>query len=194
MKDDQARERIIEAATAFLRELGDPAKISVRDIAARAGVGVGLVNYHFQTKEKLVNLCIQRIISGIIDRFDSLYQSLQGTPLEILRQLVHQNAAFLSAYPGISWASITADLLHPGQGDNTSQTVAAYLPVVREVCAGRASETEVFLLTHTLISSLQLAFLRKKATADGAGLSFDNPSERDALADAVIESLFSRFG
>lgn len=191
MSDEkQTRERIIEVATALIRQYGDAEHVTMRDIAANAGVGVGLINYHFQTKEKLLTLCIQRIITRIIGGFDALYRSVDKLPpLEKLKFLARENASFLSGYPGLSRASIVSDMQNPSGDDNTAQTMAAYMPVLLEVCPG-ASATETTRKLHAFISAVQTAFLRKEVVRSATGFNFDDKASRDAWADALVEDLF----
>ena len=48
------REAIIQAAMELMEESGErPETITVREICKRAGVGLGLVNYHFGNKDQL---------------------------------------------------------------------------------------------------------------------------------------------
>lgn len=192
-REAEAREKIIEAATALIAEHGGAENVTTRDIAARSGVGVGLVNYHFQTKENLINLCVQRIIGDVISGFDALYKGLELEPIEKLRFLVKSTARFLARNPGISRTSITADMLAPAREDNTSQTLEAYFPVIREVCQGRATETEMRVLLHLLVSALQAAFLRGDSFRGFAGLDFSNDTQRDQLVDVIIYILFRKY-
>ncbi len=48
--DKDARERIIEVTLNLLNEVDDIEEITVRKIAERANVGVGLINYHFKQR------------------------------------------------------------------------------------------------------------------------------------------------
>ena len=52
--DLDAKTKIIHATKDFLDQGVDPDKITVRKIAEQAGVGVGLINYHFQTRDNLL--------------------------------------------------------------------------------------------------------------------------------------------
>lgn len=192
-REIDARELLIEAATALIRENGGTGKFTTRDIAARAGVGVGLVNYHFQTKERLVNLCTQRIIGRNIGLFDGIYKSLDMDAPGKLRYLVKENLKFLINYPGISWTSITNDLLTPGTADNSVQTMEAYLPVLREVCGGGAADSEIRVLLHTLISSMQVAFLRGAAFAGFVGFDLADDAQRDKYVDMMIDIVFHKY-
>ena len=45
-QDKEIKEKIISATMELIKEHGDTSKITVRDIAARTGVGIGLINYH----------------------------------------------------------------------------------------------------------------------------------------------------
>lgn len=84
-------------------------------------------------------------------------------------------------------------MLSPGEGDNTSRTLAAYAPAVREVCAGRATETEMRLLPHLLVSSLQSAFLRGGVFAGFSGMDFSDETQRDQLVDLIVYIVFHKY-
>ena len=60
------RERILQAAIAILGEEADPESITVRQIAARAEVGTGLINYHFGSKDALLNEAIGTLMQAEI--------------------------------------------------------------------------------------------------------------------------------
>ena len=62
------KEAIIQATIKLIEENGEHLEeITVRDICKNAGVGLGLVNYHFGSKDKLIEACVERIINGIVD-------------------------------------------------------------------------------------------------------------------------------
>ena len=49
------QEKIIQAATELIQEKGERFNdITVREICKKAGVGLGLLNYHFGNKERLI--------------------------------------------------------------------------------------------------------------------------------------------
>jgi len=61
------KEAIIQATITLIEEKGEHfEEITVRDICKNAGVGLGIVNYHFGIKEKLIEMCVERIINGIV--------------------------------------------------------------------------------------------------------------------------------
>ena len=68
MKDTtNVKDRIIEVTTAMIEQhAGDTKAITARVIAEKADVGLGLINYHFGSKENLITTCVQRIISNVV--------------------------------------------------------------------------------------------------------------------------------
>lgn len=40
--------------------------ITMREISRKSNVESGLINYHFENKEKLIETCVERIQNGIV--------------------------------------------------------------------------------------------------------------------------------
>ena len=59
-----AKDRIFQAAVDLLNEETNPDDITVRRIAERAGVGIGAVNYHFQSKDNLLNQAVGALMQA----------------------------------------------------------------------------------------------------------------------------------
>jgi AcrR family transcriptional regulator len=184
------KEKIIDATTELIGECASIESVTVRDIAAKASVGIGLINYHFQTKENLINQCVQKMIGNTINNFDKLYQSLTMEPLDKLRFLTKRMCLFLARNQGISRVSILSDLFAGNCSDNTSQTIKAYLPVMREVCGNKKSDKELYLLSHILMATLQSAFLRRDVFMQSAEVDFYDVEQLECLIDRVIDILF----
>lgn len=67
------KEAIIQATIELIEENGEHLEeITVREICKRAGVGLGLLNYHFVNKDKLIELCVERMINGIVENFQHI--------------------------------------------------------------------------------------------------------------------------
>lgn len=187
-----ARERIIRCTIDLIREKQDVTAITVRDIAQAAGVGIGLVNYHFGSKDRLVKECVQLIIGEVISSFPGLYQSLDMSPVEKLRFLVKSTASFLASNPGISRVSILSDLTEPSAGDNSVQSMEAYLPVFREALAPDKSETEAKIITQAFLGAVQAAFLHAEGHKSFSGIDFFDKTQRDCYIDTLIDVLVRR--
>ena len=71
MKDkEKVKEAIINATTELIEQSGGEIKnITARSIADKSGVALGLINYHFESKENLIAICVQRIINKVLMSF-----------------------------------------------------------------------------------------------------------------------------
>ena len=68
-KEQDARERIISSAIEILYEVSDIEKITVRQIAERANVGIGTINYHFNSKDNLLSFAIGEVMANRVNEF-----------------------------------------------------------------------------------------------------------------------------
>ena len=176
MAEKEIKQVIMRAAISLV-EQGDGRleEVTIRDIAAAAGVGVGLINYHFGSKDELLRLCAQTIVSEELERFHLLAEKLSGLPpLERLRRLAKRNCDYLAARPNLSRMSIFTDLRRGDYaGDNTDQTAM-----------------ESRMRTHMLVHALQAAFLRSASVKARIGLDFYDKADRDRFVDLTIDQLF----
>lgn len=189
-KDSEStRQGIIDAAIQLIREHGDTAKVTVREICGRANVGAGLINYHFQTKERLIDLCVQKIIGHVIGGFDALEQSLSLRPLEKVRHLLKLNFKFFVENPGISRVSILSDLTGGAAEDNSAQVHAVYFRLLRRLYGAEKPDAEISAIARAIVATVQVSFLRMRAIRDGEGLDLSDEAARDAFLDRVIDRI-----
>ena len=68
MSAKETKEKILKCTTELILERGgDIGNVTIRTIAARAGIGVGLANHYFESKEQLINECIDRVFSELFE-------------------------------------------------------------------------------------------------------------------------------
>lgn len=191
-QDKEIKEKIISATMDLIKEHGDTSKITVRDIAARAGVGIGLINYHFQTKDNLVNLCTLELIRHSIEQLGAMNQNMVLEPLAQMKALGCGIAAFMAMNPGVSRISIVKDLVSADAADNSAQVVKMFFPIARNICSRDQTDQDVNLLLHMLISSIEAAFLRRDVIKDSFGLDFNQAEQRDRFVSFCIDRIFSK--
>jgi hypothetical protein len=114
-------------------------------------------------------------------------------PLDKLKYLAKSTAGFLVSNIGISRISISNDILSGNPNDNSIQTAKAYFPVVKEVCGDKKTESEIYVMLHILISSLQVAFMRSEVLKETNGIDFFNVEQRELFIDRVIDNIFHDF-
>lgn len=160
------KEIIIQTTIALIEEKGeDLDTITVREISKKAGVGLGLVNYHFGNKDKLIELCVERMINRIVEQFQNIREKTEGfTPFEKLEYLGNMTLDFLFEHYAVSRISVLTDMKNPKQNDNTHRTYMAFLPLVA-ACRPDWDEHIVKRKTFCLISVMQQTFLRYETTS-----------------------------
>lgn len=186
------RIKIIETTIQLMKEHGDTSLITMRDIASRVGVGVGLINYHFQTKENLINICSLEMIGSAINQLQSMSQDAGMKPAEKLFQISKGIAEFMVSNDGISKISITSDFTDPRENDNTAQLSRMLLPLVKEICAQDQSEKESLILLHIFISTIEAAFLRNEVLMINTGFSFTEAEQREDFIHFCIKKVFNQ--
>lgn len=184
------REAIMQAATALIQEKGDRLdEITVREICKRSGVGLGLVNYHFGNKDRLIELCVERIINGIVERFQRIQKETEAlAPFEKLEYLGNMTLSFLFEHDAVSKISILSDMHSPKEGDNTHRTYEAYLPLVSACRPDWDGET-VKRKTFCLITVMQQAFLRHDAVSRMLGADLDTEEGRRAFHTQILHDI-----
>lgn len=184
------KERIIQATIDLINEKGEQINdITVREICKKANVGLGLVNYHFGNKDRLIELCVEHIVNGIVDRFHSIQKEIEEcTPFEKLNYLGNMTFTFLFEHYAISKISILSDMRMPKEDDNTHRTYLAYLPLM-SACRPDWDEKTLERKTLSLITVMQQSFLRYKVIMQFCGIDLTVPEERRAFHEAILHDI-----
>lgn len=184
------RETIIRATIDLIREKGEEMEgITVREICKRADVGLGLVNYHFGNKDKLIELCVERIVNGIVDHFHSIQEETKElSAFEKLDYLGNMTLTFLFDHYAVSKISILSDLRMPKEDDNTHRTYRAYLPLV-SACRPDWDQKMLERRTFYLITVMQQSFLRHRVIKQRYGIDLTVPEEREAFHREVLQDI-----
>lgn len=184
------KEAIMQAAISLIREKGDRLDdITVREICKRAGVGLGLVNYHFGNKNRLIEQCVEQMINGIIVRFQELQKETEGMPpFERLDHLGGMTLNFLFEHEALSRISILTDMQAPKEDDNTFRTYTAYLPLV-SACRPDWDEETVRRKTFCLITMMQQIFLRHEAVSRMLGIPLNTEEDRRAFHTQILHDI-----
>ena len=193
MKDkENLKEAIICATTELIQEFdGDVNKITLRRISERANVGLGLINYHFGSKEQLITLCVQRIINNVVLNFspdDKLYNKEPKLSDKVrLADWAKQVFDFLFDNYAISSISILGDMQNYYGECNSVNTQKRFSKAIESDIGESTKKILVFMLT----SAMQVAFLSGDSAKEILGYNFKVKDERDRYIDSLVEILFS---
>lgn len=100
------RQRILEAARETVARRGLDAEI--REIAERAGVGVGTLYRHFESREGLLAALIQQAKEELLARLQTAVETEE--PASALRQMIHAGAAACERFGALTEALLAGRL------------------------------------------------------------------------------------
>ena len=189
---DVTRERILDSTVELMLETGDVRRVTMRAVAGRAGVGLGAINYHFQTKENLVNLAVRGFIRTVIAKWTAASElSDADSPRVQFERLLRSSADFIAAYPRVSRISILFDAEYPAQDDNTSAVIQQLIPFA-ERALGQERRHLARTVCGACVASMQLNFLR--CYERGEQPSFFDVEARAALISSLVNVVLGQGG
>lgn len=184
------KDAIIDEAIAILEEKGDdPQKLTIRELAGRLNIGVGLINYHFGSKEVLVNKCVKKMILGIVEEFHKVRQSLAFMkPKEKLNYLCLMTFDYLYTKPNVSKVALVYDLGNTSQDDTTSELIDAYIPIVRD-CKPSYDEEKAYLIASRVIYIIEQSFLRTDVIKQRSGVDLTDSEQRKEYLENLLKDM-----
>ena len=187
MKDTtNVKDRIIEVTTAMIEQhAGDTKAITARVIAEKADVGLGLINYHFGSKENLITTCVQRIISNVVTAGVKVNEEYDTDKDHLIAKATHV-FNFLFENAAVSRISILGDLQNYSANSNSAYTQRGFMTSLTRDVAEQDKASLSFILTATM----QIAFLGSGSIKEILGYDLEIPKERAAYIEKVVTILF----
>jgi len=192
MKKDNSKELLIEATINLINEYnGNVSKVTIREIATRSGVAVGLINYLFGNKDNLITICVQKIILNVVATFtpnlniDSSLDNNSKAKYK-LSATAKQVFEFLFNNKSIARISILNDYKDYSDNSNSSMTTKGFIRVLNDL---EVDELEKEKIAFYLTSTMQVAFIRSLSNSNYLGYDFTNKESRDKFIDDLIDKL-----
>lgn len=192
MNVKNCKEDLIKITTDLIKENnGDVDKVTIRDIASRSGVSVGLINYHFGDKDKLIAECVQRIISNIVNSFkptmdvDESLNKFDKGKMRLIKT-AQRVFGFFFEQPSISRVSILDDYRNYSNESSSYFSLRGFSAVIGDAIENQEEKERIsFLLT----TSMQVAFLR--SLTDSRFLDFDlsKVEDRNKYIEYLVNKL-----
>ena len=188
-KDVKAvKESIIKAATELIEEnKGDMSKVTARAIAAKSGVALGLINYHFKSKENLIEMCVQRIVNKILFCFysdDDLSENISDR-----QRLINRGRRVFDFFfdnKNMTKIFILSDLKNYQPKSNTAAVQSGFKMAIRSTDTDNKKKR---ILGFMLTSAIETAFLTGDRSSEILGYNLDVKGERDKLVEEMVEAL-----
>lgn len=187
---EDIKEIIIKATTELINQAdGDIKTITARSIADRSGVALGLINYHFQSKDNLIAVCVQKIINNVLMSFAPNkidYTKDDGlTDKERLISFAQQTFDYLYENYPIIKISILTDFKDYQSRSNSVLTQMGFQFALR----GDISKRKKQLIAFLLASVMQTAFLSGENSQIITGYNLMEKTERDQFIIDTVSIL-----
>lgn len=181
-KETSVKERIINAALEILGETDEIEKITVRQIAERAEVGIGSINYHFQSKDQLLSLAVKSLLA---DTINSYYSRDEGAdPKEKLKEMLKAVCNAIVVYKEMIRFTMSQEIL-----TGNMQPVLLYVPLLKEIFGERKSDTEIRILALQLIRPLQAAGIAPDTFQVYSGFDLFDEKQRDEFVEILVDNV-----
>ena len=185
MKTD-AKEQILDTTVQLLLDSEDPESITVRDIAAAAGVQLAMINYYFRSKDELLYQAVVVLRNKMAgDWLSAKGKDKEMNPYMRFREMCIALCAMSVKYSKYIRLTVEYELTK-AEIVSTQHT----LPLIREICGDKRSETSIRITAYEIISTLQLIFFRAKDIS--AYLGFD-VLEYDRMVEIIDTILAIHF-
>lgn len=193
---DATRERILTAALDLFSELSFDGA-TTREIAARAGVTQGLLNYHFSSKDELWRAAVDGLFAELSQALDGRAEGLRGVDtLSVAKLLIREFIHFSATQPQLH-RIITQECKNDGPRmdwmverhirPRYEQTAALFTQLVT---AGHLPDIPVAHLYYILTGAGPTMFVLAPECRRLSGVDPQAPDVIEAHADAVIFLLF----
>ena len=175
------KEKIIEATISLIKHSnGLVENITIRDIAHKANIAIGLVNYHFTSKNNLIETCVQHIIAQTVETFNKKKSAINNITSDIMTVFT-----YLIKHPEISKISMLADLSYPNLNSNSIKSYDAILNVLPKTETENTRRIKAFIL----LSIIHSAFLNRQISKDFLGLDLENIDDYSSFFITATEIL-----
>lgn len=188
-KEQVAQQLIIDTAKALLEETEDVEKITVRQIAERANVGIGLINYHFKSKDNLLSIAIGDTMAKVITSFSESDGYSNLTPIEKFKTMLKELYALSDKKEKLMRFIVSGDIMN-----GNMQTPLHLIPLLKQIFGDRKDDMELRILVLQILYPIQVTGLNRDAFYMYSGINVSDKDQRNRFIDNLINNLISNNG
>jgi AcrR family transcriptional regulator len=190
-EETNTSERILSAAIELLAG-SRPEAITIREIAAKAGVNVAAINYHFRSKDNLIDEAVYAFSSRAFAQGLQLLRDEGVAPAERLLRFLKGYARGLVEYHGITRTAFEKTLASSPTGGRyaglTREMFTSVAGVLREL-TGEADELANARRTLMLFSGVIFPFLFHEPFGEAGGVEAHSPAQRDQYIELLVRTI-----
>ncbi len=184
---ETAKQRLVNVTRELICMGKKPGDITVAEITEKAGVGNGMVNYHFQSKDNLMKTAVREVIikskEKLPEKFEK-YKELSAKERMIF--ILNEVSDFLADNPEISRIAILDNLAENDGQTHILSDIDVFNKCLYELLQG---DTKKILINNFLIAGVfNFVFLKADIIKKQTGFDLYNKDHRSkAVSDFVNE-------
>ena len=182
--DQDAKGRILLAVAELLKEEPDVEKITVRQIAERAGVGVGLISYHFGSKYNLLTEAIDRNVYSTVEDFISKTKGKHIEPIEKLKAMLKSMFNLMQ-----SQRKTARFMLIQGIMKGEMRATLYLVPVLKELFKGQMEDLDLRILALQIVEPIRIAIIDPVHFQLYSGIDMYDVEERNRFIDMLVDNV-----
>ncbi len=184
-KDQDAKERIFKIATDMLRDSPEQIdRITVRQIAERARVGIGSINYHFGSRDNLLSLAIGGILAQTANGFLEQKSDPALQPVDQLKAMLKELCLIAVTNEKLIQFTLTQELM---KGD--MRTPLYLVPLLKQIFGDEKEEIQLRVIALQILHPIQVAGIAPAAFRMYSGIDLYDTEARNRLIDMLIDNL-----
>lgn len=184
---ENTKEKIISITKTLIKEKEDPDKITMREIAEKANVGLGLINYYFKNKDNLIGIAVDKTMQELGLELISPKMFKEKDPVDRFINIIKNVSDYAVNYPEIFKASIKNELIN-GNFD----LERSFIKIFKEIYGNKKTELEIKLKSIQIISFFQSILVKDVEFRKFTNIDIYNKKERDELSEQVIKSILCK--
>lgn len=184
-KSNNTKNQLIESVIELLEECDNVSEITSRKITERANVNLSTINYHFKSKDELINIAANKLIRDVANSYFQDIKKYVKSPKDKLRYFLVSISDIVVHYKKYTKEMMPYILL---KGEFT-ETIEI-LPLVKECLQGSKTDEECKIISYQLISFMQLVLYRADEFKIFSNININVKEERDRLIDIQLDLFF----
>lgn len=184
--ESEARDRIIQATIELLKEVSEVENVTVRIIAQRANVGVGLINYHFHSRDNLLSIAIGSLMAKMAIDLREEQSVNEDSPTDRIRKMLKTLYSFGEKHEKLIQFLLTHGIV------NGDMDAALYLvPMLKEIFGSQKDEIQLRIIALQILLPIQVASISPSAFHHFTGIDLHNIKQRDNFIDTLVNNLLN---
>ena len=188
MSENDAREKLIDVTIKMICKGKKPSEITVKDITEKAGLGNGMVNYHFQSKDNLIRLAVKKVMSCATKMLsEKMKDREKESPVQRLIIILKEVVNFIADNPEISKIAVLDDLENNQETAHLLSSEETYNECLKELYGD--NNHKIQLKNYLIAGYINYIFLKAEKIKSEMGFDFYNKTDRDKAIENLVEEL-----